>query len=387
MRHLAFVLFVTIPSVAAMSQTLRDINYRYRYDAADEFHFEMSVVRGTEWNILYRLEIQDRSVKPEDFVVQWEGRSSLIDDLVTPMEGAQVMENRTHTGFSGVVQLSISAAPPIFVARVIHQEKRQAWLFYQLLPDDWPIDGYLTRGREVVTSGYVNTTDTVVIHGSGPSIISYYSREFPAALPVFSERQGPVPPGLIPDSIFTVSPGEALTFSKKGLYLVQRDTASNQGFAFRVENDYPKLATISSLAGPLIYITTRQEYQRVVQAREEKRVFDRTILGITGDAERARLLIRNYFKRVELANRYFTSYKEGWKTDRGMVFIIYGVPDRVFRFTDREVWEYKNALNELTFNFTRSSTVFDPEYYVLIRDSNWTENWYQMIDLWRNARF
>ncbi len=39
---------------------------------------------------------------------------------------------------------------------------------------------------------------------------------------------------------------------------------------------------------------------------------------------------RDYYDRIEYANRYFgVLRKEGWRTDRGMILIKYGVPDRI----------------------------------------------------------
>ena len=172
-----------------------------------------------------------------------------------------------------------------------------------------------------------------------------------------------------------------------GLYLIQKDTTSTEGFAFRVEEDYPRLAKIESLADPLIYVCTKQEFDRIKLAKGDKKAFDRVILSITGDTERAKNFMRTYFRRVELANEFFTSYKEGWKTDRGMIYIIFGLPDQVFRFTDREVWTYKNNMYKITFDFVKSSTLFDPENFVLVRDKKFQETWYEVIDLWRNARF
>jgi GWxTD domain-containing protein len=136
----------------------------------------------------------------------------------------------------------------------------------------------------------------------------------------------------------------------------------------------------------LIYVCTKQEFDRVKLAKGDKKAFDKVILSITGDVGRAKTFLRSYFKRVESANQLFTSYKEGWKTDRGMIYIIFGMPDEVYAFTDREVWTYKKQF-DISFNFTKSSTIFDPDNYVLIRDKKYTEKWYEVIDLWRNARF
>ena len=136
-----------------------------------------------------------------------------------------------------------------------------------------------------------------------------------------------------------------------------------------------------------MYISTRQENERLQASRGNKKTFDRIILGIANDTERARILMRNYFRRVELANRYFTSYKEGWKTDRGMIYIIFGKPDEVYRFNDREIWNYKNERLDMRLTFTASSSLFDPDNFVLIREKKLEDEWYETIDLWRNARF
>jgi GWxTD domain-containing protein len=53
-----------------------------------------------------------------------------------------------------------------------------------------------------------------------------------------------------------------------------------------------------------------------------------------------------YFRRVAFANENFSNYFEGWRTDRGMVFIILGAPNNVdrhpFEYDSKpyEVWEY-----------------------------------------------
>lgn len=57
-------------------------------------------------------------------------------------------------------------------------------------------------------------------------------------------------------------------------------------------------------------------------------------------------VFNEYFRRVEYANRNFTHYTEGWRTDMGMVYIILGAPSNIDRHPfdyDRkpyEIWEY-----------------------------------------------
>jgi len=62
-----------------------------------------------------------------------------------------------------------------------------------------------------------------------------------------------------------------------------------------------------------------------------------------------------YYRRINYANEHFSHYLIGWKTDRGMVFILLGPPDNVERHPFNidskpyEVWEYYNLNVSLTF--------------------------------------
>ena len=62
-----------------------------------------------------------------------------------------------------------------------------------------------------------------------------------------------------------------------------------------------------------------------------------------------------YYRRVFYANEKFSHYIEGWKTDRGMVFIILGPPNNVdrhpFEFNTKpyEVWEYYDLNRQFVF--------------------------------------
>ena len=70
-----------------------------------------------------------------------------------------------------------------------------------------------------------------------------------------------------------------------------------------------------------------------------------------------------------------------------MVYIIYGLPQVVYLLGDREVWEYNNTTFIGRFTFTKSPTIFDLENFVLIREEDYRDAWYAIIDLWRKARF
>jgi GWxTD domain-containing protein len=66
-------------------------------------------------------------------------------------------------------------------------------------------------------------------------------------------------------------------------------------------------------------------------------------------------LMEEYYQRVEHANKTFSHYMEGWRTDMGMVFIRFGQPDNVerrpFEINAKpfEVWYYYQLNREFIF--------------------------------------
>ena len=51
----------------------------------------------------------------------------------------------------------------------------------------------------------------------------------------------------------------------------------------------------------------------------------------------------------------------------------------------QEIWAYKNPRQQ--FAFTKAGSVYHPDHYVLVRDKQYTEDWYMTVDLWRKSRF
>jgi len=383
-----FCILLLFVSVASFSQPLRDINYEYLYNPNAPVWLGLKVVKGaTAFTLLFDFRVKD-TVGLNQYSLQWEGRSLLSDKEGTPITPGDLVVSRHNMGWEGQGTIPLEGAPNFIVAKIINNQTRRAWLFYTNIDANYPVNNYLVKNGSRVTQSFINTQDNVQLGSDSVDwIVSYYDDNFPAAAPAFSEAQARVPRVMAVDSVFTIRGGQDLRFDMKGLYLVQKDTTALQGLAFRSEDDYPQYSKVANLPGPLIYITTRQEYDRLESTEGNKRAFDRIVLSIVMDTDRARTLMRNYFRRVELANRFFTSYKEGWKTDRGMIYIIFGIPQQVFKFESREVWTYKSDQFDISFTFARSSSLFDPENYVLIREKKYEDTWYEVIDLWRNARF
>lgn len=395
MRNWLFVFLYLIPAWLS-AQALQNINYSYLYAAESPFTFEMKpILKNDHWRIFFQLHVrQPDVVSVDNYTIEWD----LRDDL-KQKEGVPVFKDTTkqppvaviHGMMSGFIDLDKGPNNFIVVATVKDAVSKQAWVYYTPLADTYPVNGYLAApdGTSPAVT-YFNTGDSLALYGQRADAhwtALHYAVMFPPAAPAFADAGKPVSSIMQVDSTFTVPVGVPLPYLRTGLYLMQRDTSKATGVAFSVYNDYPRYTRLESLVDPLIYICTKKEFDKLKEARGDKKPFDRTILSITKDRDRAKNFMRSYFQRVEQANEYFNSYKEGWKTDRGMIYIIFGPPDEVYKFIDREVWAYKNTSYKVTFDFVRSGTLFDPDNYVLLRDKKYRETWYRVIDLWRNVRF
>jgi GWxTD domain-containing protein len=125
-----------------------------------------------------------------------------------------------------------------------------------------------------------------------------------------------------------------------------------------------------------------------MQSKDSKLSIDKFWLELSGNKERARELIKQYYSRVQNANYYFTSYKEGWKTDRGMIYIIFGSPNFVTRNGNIESWTYgeQNNYRSLNFFFTNQQKSMNSNDFKLERNPLFKDDWMQAIDVWRQGR-
>lgn len=91
--------------------------------------------------------------------------------------------------------------------------------------------------------------------------------------------------------------------------------------------------------------------------------------------------------RIKQTNMLFTAYILGWRTDRGMIYTIFGAPNTVYNNGKAEEWNYISSKGKppLTFRFERCSNIFSQEAYCLVRKSEYATYWYKAIETWRNG--
>jgi len=202
-----------------------------------------------------------------------------------------------------------------------------------------------------------------------------------------------VPPGglgTIPDSIWKISryDSSAISLPVRGVYQFSIDSSVSKGISLLNFGPYfPKIMTPDQLAEPLTYLLNDNEMHDLMYQPNRKLAVDDFWLKATDNVEKSRELIRIYYNRVYYANIFFTSYKEGWRTDRGMIYIIYGPPDNLIKTASKEIWTYgedKNP-NKISFVFRHIDTSFSLNVYRLGRGETAYTRWVEAIRTWRQG--
>lgn len=251
----------------------------------------------------------------------------------------------------------------------------------------------MTNGNLPMFQKYVSGTQAVRIKindvNAEKIFVRYYRREFPIATPPFV-MEGQDPFDYTADSLFSIPLDGVETsdiyLTEQGFYHFQLDTNYRAGFTlFNFYEDFPDMTTADQILEPLRYLTTKKEYNNLAEATNVKLSVDSFWVDHSGNFERARSQISRYYNRVKDANILFSSYLEGWKSDRGIIYIIYGPPNIVYRTSELETWIYGEDGNLLSikFNFAKVLNPFTDNDYLLTKSPTYKESWYNAVATWR----
>lgn len=166
------------------------------------------------------------------------------------------------------------------------------------------------------------------------------------------------------------------------------DSSQSSAYFYHFYEGFPEITKLEQMVEPIRYISTSSEYKSIKAAINPKKAIDAFWLKLGREEQRTKDMIKEYYSRVENANLHFTSYKEGWKTDRGIIHIIYGKPTNIYKTVDSETWIYGEENNILStkFTFYKKNNFMSGNDFELIRNPEYKNAWYRAVDLWRQAK-
>lgn len=182
----------------------------------------------------------------------------------------------------------------------------------------------------------------------------------------------------------------------RGNYRFEVTTTVNENVIYKARDfgikstNYPSIKSPRELANPLAYLMSPEEHKEMMAIQSDdslKKAIDRFWLKNIKDPKVARNVISLYYERVEEANKQFANFKEGWKTDMGMIYVLFGPPFFVDDQLDVSVWSYSYDATRVDQRFIfRSPKMKNPgfpfNHYLLQRSSIYYNTYYLQIQAW-----
>lgn len=300
-------------------------------------------------------------------------------------------------------QFSIKSSNDNYLVKIIitDMHKKNSYPYVTELK----INNNFTRYNYLVTLKDSLLFRHYVINGN---TVKIYHRNKPAQLyvDVFKYNHQPAPPpfsnitpslNYLPDSSFSLSVTNnqfyLLNVQANRYYHIRTSQNTLDGLTiFSVDSIFPYLKDAHEMLYTSRYIMNKNEFERCHQLNntiEGKKCIDNFWIQIGGSKERAKEVIKNYYQRVINANKLFTSYKYGWQTDRGMIYIIFGAPEDSQKNINSEKWYYSinGQKNALVFNFRKNeNNPFTNTDFILERSDYYKDIWYITVDKIRQGR-
>lgn len=245
---------------------------------------------------------------------------------------------------------------------------RETLNFYPWIPDSFGVKVYAVHNINRIQS------------------VSCYWQEFPLPKPPYLDIKDTLK--LVPDTIMNLSSSQ-MALNKPGFYFFQPDSSQQKGVSvLHAKPNFPSLKSSADLIEPLSYLCSAAEMDSLRKKTNKKLAVDEFWMQLANDYIRAKQLIRVYYNRTKYANIYFTSYTEGWRTDRGMIFMLFGPPKRMYKTKNGERWTYGNnpKLRTLQFDFEKQENPYTNNHFVLQRKTDHRNIWRSALASWRGGK-
>ena len=388
--------------MTAIAQTsLQDVNQSLRYSRYSRIALKVIPVKEDDRSFKLQMVAEKLEENPEfdnylfSYSIVANFQEGITEDKIIALEESDLKrDTESHYLFEKTVEIPADqeTAYVVFWAKDVRQGDEYVYHADLISPYvfDQPNFGAYYGNDLPFDQTFLNVNGALLFKSNGGiSLYSYfYPQEFSVPLPPMETKAPAIPKEVkvVDDGSFLVNAPKS--FDQEGYYFIQSDTTSTAGLLVKTAKEsFPNVPSYEEMVNMVAYISTRKEHETLLAAENKKIALDQYWINMVKDEEKAKALIREYFRQVEFANILFTDYKEGWMTDRGMIYIVLGPPQEVYFNADREVWIYDglNSNSKITFTFARVKNILTPNYYVLNRSRSYQPEWFKSITLWRSG--
>lgn len=372
------------------------------YNTDHEFILDERVAKdGNRYKVYLRFRLNSGMVKIGDYELSYDLRSSYIDEKLLnssiKIDSSHVIDNGFRE-FTYAIEFETVDDQNLLVIQIdnIVRNRRyhkdialssensvayQPFLIFQETKDLPYFENYVNVGTKLRVQNVFGDASSFSING-------VYNQKRVAMPPFDDNKRTDVESSPI-EASYGVLPGEVFELETAGFYEITTGVDGNMKSGILVTDAfYPYFEEYPELIKPLIYICTNQEFTGMLAAENPKTSFENFVLEtISSNTNIAQEFVKYYYRRIRKSAQLFTTTTEGWKTDRGMVYQVYGNPANVFRNETTELWVYTLE------NGGRARFIFDilkgpagTREYKLIRGKKYRDGWMNAVTRWRSGR-
>ena len=403
MKRLVLTLILTICTQWLFSQSRMssaDVSFLYNQD--HEFLIDHRLAQdGNRVKVYLRFILNSGVVKISDYEIQYDIRNSYIDEKHVNASIRLDSATLIATGFREFIYLfefEKTVDQSLIVIEVNNVLRNRKFLI------DIPIEKNKTTKNQPFLifeaqrnvpyfSRFINLDQSVrlvnVFGNNGKYQIQGVLNNQSVAIPTFDDSKIKTPAKIEIDTLYSPVENEIIKFSTPGYYVINNATEPSNGLGVLVTDPlYPYFGQFEKMIEPLIFICTNDEFRTMKTASDSRMGFEDFITSrISNGGRVAQDFVKYYYGRVRKSAHLFTSNKDGWKTDRGMVYQIYGNPLQVFRNEEQELWVFAAPNGgRIRFNFEIISEENNLLKYSLIRESKYKESWMDAVTSWRSGK-
>ncbi|MEX2569533.1 MAG: GWxTD domain-containing protein, partial [Cyclobacteriaceae bacterium] len=369
-RRIGSIFLLFILTLSAYSQTnLQGINQSLRYSRYSRI--SLKIIPIETGNRTFKLQMVVEKIEEtsnfDDYLFSYTIVNSfdqnITDDMIVALDADHLKKNTDrHFYFEETVEIpqDKNQAFVIFQAKDTRQNDEYTFHTDLISPfvADLPNFGAYFGNDIPFDQNFLNVGESLLFKSQkGINLFEYfYPRDFPIPLPPMETNPQAVPKETEVEEMGSFLVNVPVPFDKNGYYFIQSDTTEPSGILLKtVSKTFPRVSTWEEMIEMVTYISTRKEHETLLEADNKKLALDAYWIKMTRDEDTAKKTIKEYFRQIEFANILFTDFKEGWATDRGMIYTIMGPPQEVYFNVDKETWVYlsQGSNSKITFTFAR----------------------------------
>lgn len=396
------ILFISHSHLSHSQQTLETVNQALRYSRYSRISLKIIPIKESERGFLLQMPIEKIEENPlfEDYTFSYlilsDFKEQITDEKLIPLSQEDLkLDTQNHFYFEKRVEVPEGQKVAIALLKATDNRQGDEYYYHMDLISPFifghPDFGAYFGNNIPFDQNFLVQNEALLFKSNSTMNLSpfYYPATFDAPYPPMETKPAPVPRQVevVDEQDFLINTPK--TFDKIGYYFIQSDTTSTEGLLIKTVPEYfPRVGNWDEMVDMVAYISTRREHEALLEAEDKKIALDQYWIGLTKDPEVAKTLISEYFRQIEFANILFTDFKEGWKTDRGMVYTVMGPPNQVTFRINAEVWTYGSvdSNSEITFTFARVKNILTPNYYTLNRSRALQPEWFKSITVWRSGK-